>query len=96
MVNLVILNIEEFDVILGNVVLNYFVKTITVGYVVSKEGVMVDLQKIEIVKNWTKLMGVIEIHSFVGLNSHYCQFVKGFAAICLHLECLTQKDIPFK
>ena len=43
------------------------------GYVVSKEGVMVDPQKIEAVKNWVRPSFVNEIRSFVGLASHYCR-----------------------
>ncbi|KAH0765510.1 hypothetical protein KY285_001381 [Solanum tuberosum] len=41
-------------------------------HVVSKEGVMVDPQKIDAVKNWVRPSSVTEVRSFVGLDSYYC------------------------
>ncbi|WMV30435.1 hypothetical protein MTR67_023820, partial [Solanum verrucosum] len=41
------------------------------GNVVSKEGVMVDPQRIEAVKNWVRPSSVTEVRSFVGLASYY-------------------------
>ncbi|KAH0738233.1 hypothetical protein KY290_036938 [Solanum tuberosum] len=67
-----------------------------IGHVVSKEGVMVDLQKIEAVKNWVRPSSVTEVMSFVGLASYYCRFVKNFASIATHLTNLTKKEIPFE
>ncbi|WMV07946.1 hypothetical protein MTR67_001331 [Solanum verrucosum] len=65
------------------------------GHVVSKEGVMVDPQKIEAVKNWVLPSSMTEVRSFVGLASYYRQFVKNFAFIATHLT-LTKKEIPFE
>ena len=41
------------------------------GHVVSKDGVMLDPSKIEIVRNWVRPTNVSEIRSFVGLASYY-------------------------
>ncbi|WMV54664.1 hypothetical protein MTR67_048049 [Solanum verrucosum] len=41
------------------------------GHVVSREGVMVDPQKIEVVKNSVRPSSVTEVSSFVGLTSYY-------------------------
>ena len=41
------------------------------GHVVSKDGVMVDPSKIEVVKNWVRPTNVSEVRSFVGLASYY-------------------------
>ncbi|WMV23603.1 hypothetical protein MTR67_016988 [Solanum verrucosum] len=60
-------------------------------HVVSKEGVMVDPQKIEAVKNWVRPSSVTEVRSFVELASYYCRFVKMFASIATHLTNLTKK-----
>ena len=66
------------------------------GHVVSKEGVMVDPQKIEAVKNWVRPSSVTEVKSFVGLASYYHRFVKNFASIATHFTNLTKKEIPFE
>ncbi|KAH0773664.1 hypothetical protein KY290_010801 [Solanum tuberosum] len=66
------------------------------GHVVSKEGVMVDPQNIEAVKNWVRPSSVIEVRSFVGFASYYRRFVKNFASIGTHLTNLTKKEIPFE
>lgn len=59
------------------------------GHMVSKKKVMVDPRKVKAVKNWARLMNMIEIYSFVGLASYYRQFIKGFAVIASHLTYLT-------
>ena len=38
---------------------------------VSKDGVMVDPSKIEVVKSWERPTNVTEVRSFVGLASYY-------------------------
>ncbi|WMV59131.1 hypothetical protein MTR67_052516 [Solanum verrucosum] len=65
------------------------------GHVVSKEGVMVDPQKIETVKNWVRPSSVTEVSSFVGLASYNRRFVKNFASIATQLTNLTKKEVPF-
>ncbi|WMV43228.1 hypothetical protein MTR67_036613 [Solanum verrucosum] len=66
------------------------------GHVVSKEWVMVDPQKIEVVKNWARPSSVTEVRSFVEIASYYRRFVKNFAYISTHLKKLTKKEIPFE
>ena len=68
---------------------------VSLGNMISKEGFIVNLQKVEAIKNWARPMNVIEIHSFVGLASYYHQFLEGFATIALHMTRLTSKEVPF-
>ncbi|XP_057719556.1 uncharacterized mitochondrial protein AtMg00860-like [Arachis stenosperma] len=65
------------------------------GYVVSKQGIAVDLSKVEVVTNWWRPTSVIEIRSFLGLAGYYRRFIKGFLQIAFSLTRLTQKDTPF-
>nr|XP_009793995.1 PREDICTED: uncharacterized protein LOC104240808 [Nicotiana sylvestris] len=46
------------------------------GYVISGEGVKVDFQKIEVVKNWPRPTSVSDIRSFLGLARYYRHFVE--------------------
>ncbi|KAH0725405.1 hypothetical protein KY284_001270 [Solanum tuberosum] len=62
------------------------------GLVVSKEGVMVEPQNIEAVKNCVQPSFVREVSSFVGLGSYYHRFVKDIASIATHLRNSTKKE----
>src|SRR5262249_37795919 len=45
------------------------------GHVISKDGIQVDLRKVEAVTNWQRPITVIEIRSFLGLTGYYRCFV---------------------
>ena len=49
----------------------FWLDAVSLGHVVSKDGVMVDPSKIETVKNWVRPTNVSEIRSFVGLARYY-------------------------
>ena len=62
---------------------------------VSKDGVMVDPSKIEVVRSWVRPTNVTEVRSFVGLASYYRRFVKGFSSVASQLTNLTNQTVPF-
>ncbi|XP_019241412.1 PREDICTED: uncharacterized protein LOC109221383 [Nicotiana attenuata] len=66
------------------------------GHVISGEGVKVDSQKIEAVKNWPRPTSVSDIRSFLGLAGYYRRFVEGFSSISSPLTRLTQKKVKFQ
>ena len=61
------------------------------GYIVSRNGIFVDLRKVEAIINWEQLKNDIEICSFLGLARYYRRFVKHFSLIVAPLTWLTQK-----
>jgi hypothetical protein len=59
------------------------------GYVVSKEGIMMDPSKIEAITSWPIPKSLHDIRSFHGLASFYWRFIKGFKTIIAPFtECL--------
>ncbi|XP_070025629.1 uncharacterized protein [Nicotiana sylvestris] len=66
------------------------------GHVVSSEGIKVDPQKTEAVKNWPRSTTPTKIRSFLGLAGYYRRFVEGFSSLVSPLTKLTQKAVKFQ
>ncbi|XP_074377105.1 uncharacterized protein LOC141718625 [Apium graveolens] len=77
---------QDFDVVAGLQFLRH---------VVSKEGIKVDLVKIEAVSKWEQPKNPIEVKSFLGLARYYQRFVKDFSKITSQLTKLTRKNEKF-
>ena len=60
------------------------------------EGIQVDSQKIEAVKQWPRPTSATDIRSFLGLAGYYRMFVEGFSSIDSPLTRLTQKMVKFQ
>ena len=65
------------------------------GHVISAQGIVVDLAKVEEVVTWESPKSATEIRSFVGLADYYRRFIEGFSKIVVPLTQLTRKDQPF-
>ncbi|WKA06902.1 hypothetical protein VitviT2T_024780 [Vitis vinifera] len=66
------------------------------GHVVTKDGISVDLGKVDAVSNWRRPNIVIEIRSFLGLAGYYRRFIERFSKIALPLTRLTHKWVKFE
>ena len=66
---------------------------IFLGHVVSKDGIQVDLKKIEAILEWPRPTTITEVRSFLGLAGYYRRFVKDFSKIAASLTKLTQKNM---
>ncbi|GJV74252.1 putative reverse transcriptase domain-containing protein [Tanacetum coccineum] len=64
----------------------------SVGHVATVDGIHVDPNKVESVKNWKTPKSSIEIRSFLGLTGYYWRFIKNFFKITKTLTLLTQKN----
>ena len=67
-------------------------KVIFLRHVVSKNGIFVDLRKVEAIVKWEILKNVTEIQSFLGLARYYRRFVEHFSLIAMPLTQLTRKN----
>ena len=59
------------------------------GHVISSEGIVVDMAKVDVVLQWETLKSAIEIQSFLGLVGYYRAFIDGFSKLALPLTQLT-------
>jgi len=60
-------------------------------YVVSKEGIKVNPQKVKAIIDLPRPTNVTGIRSFLGLVGYYCRFVKDFSKITFALTKLMKK-----
>ena len=65
------------------------------GHVVSEQGAVIDLVKIEVVMKWEPPKNVTEVHSFLGLAGFYRRFVEGFSKLAMLMTRLTKKGEKF-
>ena len=68
----------------------FWLESVTfLGHVVFKEGISVDLKKVEVAHSWPEPTSMTEIHSFLELAEYYHRFVKDFSKIATPLTKLT-------
>lgn len=65
------------------------------SHVISKEGIIVDPSKVEVVVSWERPKTTTEIRSFMGLAGYYRRFIEGFTKIVAPLTQLTRKSHIF-
>ncbi|GKC66863.1 putative reverse transcriptase domain-containing protein, partial [Tanacetum coccineum] len=66
------------------------------GHLIDSEGIHVDPEKIEAIKDWASPKTPIEIHQFLGLAGYYRRFIEGFSKIARPMTKLTQKRVKFE
>ena len=66
------------------------------GHVLTKDGIEVQPEKVEAVRDWPTPRSLTEVRSFVGLCSYYRRFISGFADMAAPLHDLTRKNARFR
>lgn len=75
---------------------NFAVKEVKyLGHVISKDGISVDMSKVEAVKSFPKPKNTTDIRAFLGLANYYRKFIHGFADIATPLNRLLVKGTKF-
>ena len=66
------------------------------GFVVSKEGMIIDLERIEAISKIGLPNSHKAMHSFLGKINFVRRFVPNFSQVVKPLQFLVKKDVPFK
>jgi hypothetical protein len=65
-------------------------------HIISEEGIIVDPEKVEAIREWSVLMNVVEFISFMGLAGYYRRLIVGFSRIAHPITSLQGKEKNFQ
>ena len=66
-----------------------------VGYLVSTEGIGMDLAKVSAILDWPVPTSVKEVQSFPGFANFYKIFINSYSSLASPLTSLTRKAVKF-
>jgi hypothetical protein len=66
------------------------------GHIISEEGIIVDPEKVEAIREWSAPMNVVEVISYMGLAGYYRRFITGFSKIAHPITSLQRKEKKFQ
>jgi hypothetical protein len=66
------------------------------GHIISEEGIALDPEKVEAIREWSVPRNVAEFRSFMGLVAYYRRFIAGFSKIAHHITSFQRKEKKFQ
>jgi hypothetical protein len=66
------------------------------GHIISEEGIVVDPEKVEAIREWPAPRNVEEVRSFMGLVGYYRRFIARFSKIAHFITSLQRKEKKFQ
>jgi transposase InsO family protein len=65
------------------------------GFIIGTEGIEVDPEKVEVIKDWKPPATVKGIQSFLGFCNFYRRFIRDYGIVARPLQQLTKSHTPF-
>jgi hypothetical protein len=65
------------------------------GHIISTNGIVVDHNKIEVIRGWKIPRNMIEVRSFMGVSSYYQRFIKVLSNIASPIASFEKKRVKF-
>jgi hypothetical protein len=66
------------------------------GHIISKEGIVVDTEKVQAIREWPAPRNVAEFRSLMGLAGYYRRFKARFSKIAHSTTSLQRKEKKFQ
>jgi hypothetical protein len=66
------------------------------GHIISEEGIIVDAEKVETIREWSTPRNVAEDRYFMGLAGYYRGFIAGFSKLAHPITSLQRKEKKFQ
>jgi len=73
----------------------YTTKTKYLGFIISRDGLAVDPEKIQAINEWVSPTTVKGLQAFLGFCNFYRRFIEGYSRITRPLHQLTRKDASY-
>jgi hypothetical protein len=66
------------------------------GHIISEEGIVMEPEKVEAIKEWSAPRNVAEVRSFMGIAGYYRRFIVGFSKRAHPITSLQRKEKKFQ
>jgi hypothetical protein len=66
------------------------------GHIILEKGIVVDLEKVEAIREWSGPRNVAEVRYFMGLAGYYRRFIAEFSKIAHPITSLQRKEKKFQ
>ena len=65
------------------------------GHIISNLDIGMDLENLEVIKEWPVPRNIHELQSFIGMCAYYQRFIASFSTIAGPLHNITKKNVRF-
>jgi hypothetical protein len=66
------------------------------GHIISKEGIIVDPEKVEAIREWSAPRNVAEVRYFMGMEGYCKRFIAWFSKLSHPITSLQRKEKKFQ